>query len=93
MGSPVSVIVANLVIEDVEARALSSFTPPPLFWKHYVDGTCCTLPERDLDNFLIHLNSIEPSIQFTCEQKTDGVLLLLDVRLQHHSDGSVSTSV
>ena len=44
MGSPVSVTVANLVMEDMEARALSMFTPPPLFWKRYVDDTCCALP-------------------------------------------------
>ena len=29
MGSPVSVIVVNLVMEDIEERALSSFYAPP----------------------------------------------------------------
>ena len=29
MGSPVSVVVANLVMEDVEERALESFPSPP----------------------------------------------------------------
>ena len=33
MGSPVSVLVANLVMEDIEQRALSNFQPPPRFWK------------------------------------------------------------
>lgn len=37
MGSSVSVTVANLVMENVESRALSSFIPP-LFWKHYMDN-------------------------------------------------------
>ena len=37
MGSPVSVTIANLVMEDVEQRALSSFSSTkPLFWKRYV---------------------------------------------------------
>ena len=29
MGSPVSVVVANLVMEDVEERALATFSQPP----------------------------------------------------------------
>ena len=45
MGSPVSVIVANLVMEDIEDRALSSFYAPPRFWRRYVDDTCTTPPE------------------------------------------------
>ena len=29
MGSPVSVVVANLVMEDVETRAIETFCSPP----------------------------------------------------------------
>ena len=58
-----------------------------------MDDTCCALPEADLPRFLHHLNSIEPSIQFTCEREVEGVLPFLDIRLQRNSDGSVSTSV
>ena len=37
MGSPVSMVVADLVMEDVEERALTTYHSPPLFWKRYVD--------------------------------------------------------
>ena len=93
MGSPVSVIAADLVMEDVESRALSSSVAPPRFWKQYVDNTCCALPETVLPVFSYHINSIEPSIQFTCEREEDGLLPFLDVQVHHHSDGSISTSV
>ena len=38
LGSPVSAVIANLVMEDVEQRALASSPVKPLFWKRYVDG-------------------------------------------------------
>ena len=67
MDSPVSVTVANMVMENVEQRALSSFDYQPLFWKRYVDDTFTALPASVADRFHKHLNSIEPSIQFTVE--------------------------
>ena len=39
MGLPVTVTVADLVMEEVEERALSTCTHKPLFWKRYVDDT------------------------------------------------------
>ena len=39
-GSPVSVTFANLVMEDVEERALATTGIVPKFWKRYVDDTC-----------------------------------------------------
>ena len=37
MGSPVSAIMANLVMENLEERALSTSLVQPRFWKRYVD--------------------------------------------------------
>ena len=37
MGSPVSAVMANMVMEDLEERALTTLTNQPLFWKRFVD--------------------------------------------------------
>ena len=37
MGTPVSVTVADLIMEDVEQRALSTYLDPPPFWKSYLE--------------------------------------------------------
>ena len=62
MGSPASVTVANLVMEDVEQRALTSCTIQPPFWKRYVDDTFTALPQEQIQLFHDNLNSIEPTI-------------------------------
>ena len=93
MGSPVSVTVANLVMEDVEERALSSLDPPLPFWKRYVDDTCTAVPADRIDELMDHLNGVEKSIQFTVELECDGKLPFLDLLLSHESDGSITTAV
>ena len=92
-GSPVSVTIADLVMEDIEQRALSSFHTSPMFWKRYVDDTCTAICSDHLDEFLQHLNSIEPTIKFTCETEEDCRLPFLDTEITRHPDGSLSTKV
>ena len=93
MGSPVSVVVANLVMEHVEKLAISSFVRKPCFWKQYVDDVCCSVQEYDVNDLLVHLNSIEPSIQFTCEVEKNRHLPYRDILLEHNLDGTISTRV
>ena len=93
MGSPVSVDVANIAKENIEERTLSTFHPTPRFWKRYVDDTCAALPPDQIHPFLDHLNRIEPCVQFTVEEESDGRLAFLDVQLSRNEDGTVSTSV
>ena len=93
MGAPVSVVVTNLVMEDVEQEALSTFHTPPRLWRRYVDDTCPVLPSNLVDSFHDHLNSIDLCIQFTIERESDGQLPFLDILLNREEEGSISTSV
>ena len=58
MASPVSVTIANLVMDDVEERALATADVQPWFWKRYVNDTCTVLPATRVQKFLEHLNSV-----------------------------------
>ena len=93
MGSPVSVTVANLVMEDVEQRALTSCTIQPPFWKQCVDDTFTALPQEQIQLFHDNLNSIEPTIQFTIETEVEGTLPFLDTLVTRYTDGSLTMSV
>ena len=61
MGSPISPLVANLFMEEIEVHAISTFTTPPTLWKRFVDDTF-TIIKKNRDSFLQHLNSIHPKI-------------------------------
>ena len=58
IGSPVSVTIVNLVMEDVEERALATTDIPLRFWKRCVNDTCTTLLAHRLQEFLSHLNGV-----------------------------------
>ena len=93
MGSPVSVTVANLVMEDVEERALSSYYTDVILWKKFVDDACTSLPTDTIQHFLSHLHSIERTIKFKVEMKNENRIFFLDAVIMHHSDSGLSTVV
>ena len=94
MGSPISPIVANLYMEDMETKAIQSAQNPPSFWRRFVDDTLTTIKSSQIENFLQHLNSIHHHIQFTKEDsKPDGSMPFLDILITPREDGSLKTTV
>ncbi|XP_068692843.1 uncharacterized protein [Montipora foliosa] len=94
MGSPVSPIVANLCMETFEINALDSYSGTrPKLWLRYVDDTFPVLEREETDQFLQHLNSLDPTIKFTQENLTSNSLPFLDCLVTVNEDGSLSTSV
>ena len=93
MGSPVSAVIANLVMEDIEHRALTTALVSPSFWKRFVDDVISAVSQDEIVVLLQHLNSIEPSIQFIAERETVGKLPFLDTYVQRTTDGKLETVV
>ena len=67
MGSPLSPVMANLLMEEYEKNALATATLKPGFWFRYVDDTLSSWCHGldNLQRFLDHINSLHPSIKFT----------------------------
>lgn len=93
MGSPVSPIVCNIYMEDVERKAIETAAHPPLWWFRYVDDTHCKLKRQYSQEFVDHLNTIDPDIQFTTEGEVDGALAFLDTITIRQEDGSIKVQV
>ncbi|XP_014672559.1 PREDICTED: uncharacterized protein LOC106813029 [Priapulus caudatus] len=97
MGSPVSQIVANLYMEDLEQTAINTASEhiKPRFWKRYVDDILAVVTKgstRILDD---HLNSIHTSgnIQFTSEVMGNNSIPFLDTKIVSRKDGTIKTVV
>ena len=93
MGSPVSAVIANMVMEDVEQRALATSPVKPFFWKRYVDDVISAVSGSEAERLLSHLNSVEPSIQFSLEHEKDRQLPFLDLNVSRSEQGNLETSV
>jgi len=95
MGSPLSVVLANLVMEDIERRIFGS--PDNFDVRHYyrfVDDTWVVLPESNVHSFFNHINRIESSISFTMElEDPQKSIAFLDVLVTRCDDGSFSSAV
>ena len=92
MGSPVSVIVAEIVMQNIEQQALTTYTNELPFWYRYVDDTITAVPDDDIDDFHKHLNKQDPNIQFTKETEQNGQLPFLDCLVTRDND-KLSTTV
>ena len=68
MGYPISPIVANFFMEDLEMKALATAPSPPTLWKRFVDDTFIIIQRLQKDTFLQHINAIDDNIHFTCEE-------------------------
>ena len=76
MGSPVSVVVAEIVMQIIEEQALATYSETlPL---RYVDDTVTAVHKNKIDEFHEHLNTQNTSIHFTKEIEENGKIPFQD---------------
>ena len=72
MGSPVSPIVANPCMEEIEELAHKQSTSPGKKRFRFVVDIFSIIKRHALTNFYILLNFIDPHIKFTMEKELHG---------------------
>nr|VZI20302.1 unnamed protein product [Spirometra erinaceieuropaei] len=91
MGSPVSGLVAELVLQELEKIAFLQHEP--VFWRRYVDDTFVIVKKDMLQHFHCLLHAVFPDIKFTREEEQEQQLPFLDVLVRRNLNGELETTV
>jgi len=82
MGSPLSPILADLVIQNLECSIFKTLTIHVPFYHRYVDDIIIAAPNEHINTILCSFNSsIMKESKFTVEYGDNGVINFLDVKL------------
>nr|VZI40380.1 unnamed protein product [Spirometra erinaceieuropaei] len=91
MGSPISGLIAEAVLQELEKRLFGEYKPK--FWARYVDDTFVIIDQDKSSYYEELLNSVIPDLQFTMEEEMKSKLSFLDVLICRQPDGKLATSV
>ncbi|CAH8541549.1 unnamed protein product [Schistosoma rodhaini] len=94
MGSPVSIIVANLFMHSLETSAISLCSQAPKVWLRYVDDTFVIIKRNHLDELFKLINNFDRKIKFTKElESPENTLPFLDCLVERKVNNSLKISI
>ena len=67
IGNPISPILSDIVLEDLESYCISKLQSKPLFYFRYVDDIVLCIHKNNIDDTLKTFNSYDTNLQFTVE--------------------------
>lgn len=85
MGSSLSPILADFVVEDMLDTAFLTIERPKLLIK-YVDDILCVLEKSEAKNIQQALNNCDPHIKFEMETEANGRINYLDITVYRDED-------
>ena len=91
MGNPISPILADIVMEDLEIHAIQQLNVKPLFYFRYVDDIILCIPKNTIDHAIKIINSYDENLQFTVELSQNNSISFLDVKIIVHEQQKIIT--
>ena len=86
MGSPLSPVIADLVMRRLETVSLMSLDLEVVFYFRYVDDICTAVVPSKIDLLLEQFKLFHPRLQFTSEVEGDEINFL-DVTISINENG------
>jgi len=81
MGSPLSPIIADIVMQDFETNVLNSINVQLPFYYRYVDDIVFATQDTNVSYILETFNNYHQRIKFTMERENNRCLRFLDLLL------------
>jgi len=81
MGSPLSPVIADVVMRDLETACLNRIKFQLTFYSRYVDDIVMAVPSDKIDLILKTFNDYHDRLKFTIEYEESRSLSFLDLRL------------
>lgn len=81
MGSPLSLVLAELMLQFLESSIFALHNFEFLFYFRCVDDILVCLPEKNTNNMFSTFNSFNSKIQFTFEVESNNSINFLDVTI------------
>jgi len=72
MGSPLSPVIADLILQRLELSILTNLSFKPTFFYRYVDDIILAVPLCHFNDLLDKFNSFHHRLKFTMEVKKNG---------------------
>jgi|GEM_PF-1112420 len=92
MGSPLSPILADLVMEDLEVTCLNNLDFSVQVFYRYVDDIFMIIPITKLNQVLTNFNNYHPRLKFTYEIEHDNTLNFLNTSVIRTSNNTLITN-
>ena len=94
MGSPISNLFANIVMEDLETECLSvlknTYNCIPKKYYRYVDDTFLIVDKKDVELIFNIFNNYDPHLKFTHEIENNKSISFLDVLVINDNNNIVT---
>ena len=92
MGSPLSPIIADIVLQDLEGLAIERLPCELTFYFRYVDDILISAPREFFDEILKIFNSLHNRLKFTLEINDDNIINFLNLTIRN-INGKLTTDL
>ena len=93
MGSPLSPIIADIVMQELESRAIEEIPYNIPIYYRYVDDIILAAPTNSFDEILAKFNSKHDRLKFTIELSQNNKINFLNVTLSVEEKGRMSYNI